>query len=168
MRIASCIAGQAVLLSSALAILGLRFYARIAVEKRPPILADYLVVGGWLCALSWCIAQTHAIYVLVDHPYSEETGLATSVEYLKSVFVSVIFFDLGLFLPKISMTMFYWWLIPASSTGLRRALLGVSIFVGCAFVATFMSDILMCLPVSDNWFVSPDILGVPVLQTDRV
>ncbi|KAI4906997.1 hypothetical protein J4E90_009891 [Alternaria incomplexa] len=51
-------------------------------EHRSLTLPDYLVWGGFICALGWFACSTRALYILIDHPLDEETR-SDSVEYLK-------------------------------------------------------------------------------------
>lgn len=62
-------------------------------------------------------------------------------------------FDIGIYFPKISITLFYWTLIPRITGPLRNTLLGISVYLGCAMAATILTDTLICLPISDNWSI---------------
>jgi len=70
------------LLALALGVTILRFWVRYSVERRQLTLADYLVWGGWFCALAWVICSSIALVILIDHPLDEETR-SDSVVYLK-------------------------------------------------------------------------------------
>ncbi len=66
--------------------------------------------------------------------------------------VAEYFFDTGIYFPKISIVLFYWTLIPRVLETLRRVLLGISIYLGCALLASVLTNTLICLPFSDNWY----------------
>jgi hypothetical protein len=70
------------LVGLALAVTILRCWIRLHVEQRLLTIADYLVWGGWICALGWFACSTKALYILVDHPLNEE-AITDSVDYLK-------------------------------------------------------------------------------------
>jgi hypothetical protein len=72
---------QALLLVVALGVTILRCCIRIRYEHRSLTIADWLVWGGWICALGWFGCSTRALYIL-DHPLDEETK-TDSVTYLK-------------------------------------------------------------------------------------
>jgi hypothetical protein len=73
---------QALLLAVALGVTILRCCIRIRYEHRSLTIADWLVWGGWICALGWFGCSTRALYILIDHPLDEETK-TDSVTYLK-------------------------------------------------------------------------------------
>ena len=73
---------QALLLGLALAVTILRCWVRLHLEHRRLTSPDYLVWGGWICALGWFACSTKALYILIDHPLDEETR-SDSVTYLK-------------------------------------------------------------------------------------
>jgi hypothetical protein len=62
-------------------------------------------------------------------------------------------FDIGIYCPKISITLFYWTLIPRIMGPLRNTLLGISVYLGCAMAATILTDTFICIPFSDNWSI---------------
>ncbi|KAG9606212.1 hypothetical protein KCU86_g287, partial [Aureobasidium melanogenum] len=90
---------------------------------------------------------------LVDATYTD------SVVYLKAVFASCFFFDIGLFMPKASITAFYWWLIPKMFKNLRVLLLIVTIYLGFAATTSFFVDLLICSPIHYNWSLDYDEQG---------
>jgi hypothetical protein len=45
-------------------------------------IADYLVWGGWFCAVGWVACSIKALYIQIDHPLAEDTT-SDSVAYLK-------------------------------------------------------------------------------------
>ncbi|PQE24367.1 hypothetical protein CJF31_00002637 [Rutstroemia sp. NJR-2017a BVV2] len=140
---------QAVLIFIAFLVTLLRTWIRIRLEHRELTLADYLVWGGWICALGWMSCSIKALYLQIDHPLVDFK--TDSVVYLKTVFVSCFFFDVGLYFPKASLIAFYWWLVPQ---GLRRLRIGVYVsmaFMLAAFIATVLTDTLLAPKISDNW-----------------
>jgi hypothetical protein len=140
-------------------------------------IADYLVWGGWICALGWFACSTRALYILIDHPLDEETK-TDSVVYLKvselycpgqhffweyrltvaspqTVFVSCYFFDTGLYFPKASLVAFYWWLIPQGFRRLRISVYASTAIIACSWVASILTDTLLTPTISDNWYGTP-------------
>jgi hypothetical protein len=73
---------QAFLVGLALAVTVLRCWVRIRVEHRGLTLPDYLVWGGWACALGWVVCSIKALYLEIDHPLAEDMT-TDSVDYLK-------------------------------------------------------------------------------------
>ena len=73
---------QSLLLGLALAITVVRCWIRLHMEHRQLTVADYLVCGGWICALGWVACSTKALYILIEHPLDEET-MSDSIVYLK-------------------------------------------------------------------------------------
>ncbi|KAH9908660.1 hypothetical protein F4778DRAFT_776944 [Xylariomycetidae sp. FL2044] len=121
MEIVASIVLQAVLLSVALSFTLLRSYVRLHIERRGLTPADYLTWGGWFATLGWVICSIIALQLGIDHPLTED-GVTDSVAYLKTVFIACYFFDVGLYLPKASIVVFYWWLIPRGFKRLRIGL----------------------------------------------
>ncbi|RMZ73430.1 hypothetical protein GMOD_00007938 [Pyrenophora seminiperda CCB06] len=152
MQIITSIILQAVLLALALAVTILRFWLRSSVERRVLTSADYLVWGGWFCALGWVACSSKALVILIDHPLDDETR-SDSVDYLKTVFASVFFFDTGLYFPKASLVAFYWWLIPQGFTRLRVSICVATGIIACCLVASLLTDLLMAPKISDNWSI---------------
>jgi len=152
MEIITSIVIQGILLALALGVTILRCWIRLIVERRSLTLPDYLVWGGMVCAFGWFACSTKALYILIDHPLDEETR-SDSVVYLKVVFVSVYFFDTGLYFPKASLVAFYWWLIPQGFRRLRIAVYVTTVVVACSFVASVLMDTLIAPNISDNWSI---------------
>ncbi|CAJ2504333.1 Uu.00g117270.m01.CDS01 [Anthostomella pinea] len=150
MEIISSIILQAVLLFLALSVTLLRTYVRFRIERRGLTVSDYCTWAGWLCTLGWFICSTIALNLAFTYPLTED-GATESVAYLKTVFIGCYFFDIGLFWAKASIVTFYWWLVPGGFKRLRIALYVVSAFVTAAFLATLLTDTLICSPISDNW-----------------
>ncbi|RGP81403.1 hypothetical protein FLONG3_547 [Fusarium longipes] len=122
MEISTSIVIQVVAISLALLVTILRGWVRIGLEHRALTTPDYLVWCGWLSSLGWFICSIKALNIGKEHPVDPETGATDSVEYLKTVFISCYFFDVGLYWPKASIVVFYWWLIPKGFKLLRMAL----------------------------------------------
>lgn len=69
-------------------------------------------------------------------------------------FATNYFFDAGLYMPKLSMLVFYFSLIPRHHTVLRWALYVVTAFTASATAVTTMSDTFWCgANLSTNWLV---------------
>ncbi|KZM18279.1 uncharacterized protein EKO05_0005127 [Ascochyta rabiei] len=159
MQIVASIVIQFVLVVIALAITVLRCYIRLFLERRKLTLPDYLVWGGWFSTLGFTIGSVIALQLQLNHPLIEPELLTDSVSYLKTVFIMCYFFDFGLYFPKVSLVAFYWWLIPLGFRRLRIAVYVSAAYVGCAFVATLLSDTLHANPVSNNWSLENQLLS---------
>jgi hypothetical protein len=73
---------QVLLLALALIVTGLRCWIRIIKEHRALTVPDYLVWGGWLCAVGWTACSIKALYLQIDHPLQGVELATDSVEYL--------------------------------------------------------------------------------------
>ncbi|KAJ4026693.1 hypothetical protein NW752_001647 [Fusarium irregulare] len=158
--ISASIAIQAILLGLAFITLVLRGWARVLAQQSVWALADVLAWAGWVFTLGWFICSTMALRILIDNPAQTEELIVESVEYLKIVFVAQYFFDIGIYFPKLSITLFYWSLIPRIMGRLRNALIGVSVYLCCCLVATILLDTLICQPISDNWSIPNQLKSV--------
>jgi hypothetical protein len=85
----------------------------------------------------------------------------------QAVFASCFFFDIGLFMPKASITAFYWWLIPKMFKNLRVLLLIVTIYLGFAATTSFFVDLLLCSPIHYNWSLDYDEQGRSIWNSYR-
>ncbi|KAH7305463.1 hypothetical protein B0I35DRAFT_492840 [Stachybotrys elegans] len=150
MEISTSIAIQAFMIGLALCVTLLRIWVRLRIEQRALTLPDYFVWAAWIFASGWFICSILALNIGVEHPL-DEIGITDSTEYLKVVFVSAYCFDIGLYLPKISIVIFYWWLIPSGFRRLRVALYICTGILGSCFLATLLADTLITQPISDNW-----------------
>ncbi|KAI9162895.1 hypothetical protein HJFPF1_04490 [Paramyrothecium foliicola] len=151
MEINTSIAIQAIALSVALFVTVLRVWVRLRLEHRGLTAPDYLVWMGWLFTLGWFVCSVKALNIGRTHPVDPETGATDSVDYLKVVFVSCFFFDIGLYWPKASIVVFYWRLIPHGFRRLRLALYVITGYVVAAFLGAILTDTLITRPISDNW-----------------
>ncbi|KAF5549064.1 hypothetical protein FMEXI_4406 [Fusarium mexicanum] len=114
---------------------------------------DILAWLGWVFSLGWFICSTLALRILIDNPAIGSELVVNSVEYLKIVLIAEYFFDTGIYFPKISIILFYWKLIPGISGSLRRVLLVITVYLGCALLVSVLVNTLICLPFSDNWSI---------------
>ncbi|CAJ0543596.1 Ff.00g038300.m01.CDS01 [Fusarium sp. VM40] len=144
---------QAILLALALVVIVLKSLARVLSKQSVLNLSDAFAWFGWLFTLGWFICSTLALKILLDTPAIGDELVVNSVPYLKIVFVAQYMFDIGIYFPKISITLFYWTLIPRITGPLRNTLLGISVYLGCAMAATILTNTLICLPISDNWSI---------------
>jgi hypothetical protein len=71
------------LLGLALAVMVLRSWVRVRIERRGLMLPDYFVWCGWVAALGWVICSIKALYLQLDHPLMGEELETDSVDYLK-------------------------------------------------------------------------------------
>lgn len=61
----------------------LRCYIRIFIERRTLTLPDWLVWGGWLSTLGFCIGSSISLNIQIEHPLVEPDLVTDSVAYLK-------------------------------------------------------------------------------------
>ncbi|KAF5024155.1 hypothetical protein F66182_3790 [Fusarium sp. NRRL 66182] len=144
---------QALLLALALIVLALRCYARLLLKQSLLNLGDFFAWLGWFFTLGWFICSTLALRILMDTPAVGDELSVNSVPYLKTVFVAQYFFDIGIYFSKISITLFYWTLIPRVMGPLRQVLLAITIYLGCSLVATILTNTLITRPISNNWSI---------------
>jgi hypothetical protein len=72
-------------------------------------------------------------------------------DHTQAVYASCFFFDIGLFLPKASITAFYWWLIPKMFRSMRFMLCLVTVYLCLAAIGSVCIDLFICFPVHYNW-----------------
>ncbi|KAF4461190.1 hypothetical protein FALBO_12016 [Fusarium albosuccineum] len=153
MLIKVSIAIQALLLGLALLVIILRCWARLRFERARLTISEYFAWVGWLFSLGWFICSTIALQILIKHPAIGERLLVNNVEYLKTVFVAEYFFDVGIYWPKLSITTFYWGLIPQVFQTLRKALYASTAYLVCCLIASFLLVTLISNPISNNWSI---------------
>jgi hypothetical protein len=66
---------------------------------------------------------------------------------------------MGLFMPKLSITAFYWWLIPNVFRNMRYLLWITTFYVIAAALCSVLVDIFICFPVNYNWSLDYDKQG---------
>jgi len=69
----------------------------------------------------------------------------------QAVYASCFFFDIGLFLPKASITAFYWWLIPRMFRNMRFMLYLITVYICLAATGSVFVDLFICYPIHYNW-----------------
>lgn len=72
------------------------------------------------------------------------------------MFIAEYFFDIGIYWSKLSITTFYWFLIPDIFQSLRKALYLIAAYLVCALVASILTNTLITQPISNNWQVDLD------------
>ncbi|KAH0286297.1 hypothetical protein M436DRAFT_86321 [Aureobasidium namibiae CBS 147.97] len=150
MEFSTAIIAQVVLLAVTLSITLLRCFVRLRIEARALTLSDYLVWVGYAFTVAFVVCQGVALNAARTHPLVDDT-YTDSVVYLKAVYASCFFFDIGLFMPKASITAFYWWLIPRMFRSLRFMLCVVTVYLVLAAVGSVCLDLFICFPVHYNW-----------------
>lgn len=138
-----------VLLSVAGLVILLRAWIRIGIERRSPILSDWLVAIGWIFALGWviCCAITYRMGALDEYS-------VTTVPLLKVYFASNYFFDIGLYFPKASLLALYCKVFQVHFKRLRIALYITILYVTLCWITSFCLDTVWCLPIRNNWSIS--------------
>ncbi|KAH7129062.1 hypothetical protein EDB81DRAFT_888829 [Dactylonectria macrodidyma] len=144
---------QGFLLGLALLVIVLRCWARLRFERATLTISEYFAWLGWFFALGWFICSTIALRILIKHPAVGEELVVNSVAYLKTVFIAEYFFDIGIYWPKLSITTFYWFLIPQVFRTLRRALYANTVYLVCCLIAAILIVTLITNPISNNWSI---------------
>ncbi|KAH6974543.1 hypothetical protein BKA56DRAFT_634421 [Ilyonectria sp. MPI-CAGE-AT-0026] len=144
---------QGFLLGLALLVIVLRCWARLRFERASLTISEYFACIGWLFALGWFICSTVALRILIKHPAVGEELVVNNVAYLKTVFIAEYFFDIGIYWPKLSITTFYWLLIPRIFRTLRKALYASTAYLVCCMIAAFLVVTLIAHPISNNWSI---------------
>ncbi|PCD33982.1 hypothetical protein FGRA07_09137 [Fusarium graminearum] len=113
---------QGILVILALCVVILRYWTRICLERRTLTVSDHFAWIGWLFAVGWFVSSAIATDIVDNNPVTDDEGLVHDVRYLKTVFIAGYCFDVGIYWPKLSITAFYWRLIPDIFRSLRIAL----------------------------------------------
>ncbi|KAH0182392.1 hypothetical protein KCV03_g10351, partial [Aureobasidium melanogenum] len=158
MKFSTAIIAQVILLALTLSITLLRCFVHLRIEARALTLSDYLVWPGCTCTVAFVTCQGIALNAARTHQLVEAT-YTDSVVYLKAVYASCFFFDVGLFMPKLSITAFYWWLIPNVFRNMRYLLWITTFYVIAAALCSVFVDIFICFPVDYNWSLDYDKQG---------
>ncbi|KAH7267826.1 archaeal flagellin N-terminal-like domain-containing protein [Fusarium redolens] len=128
---------------------GLRVYARLFRAREKLTWSDYLLLLSAINALALIICDTLTFQMGVMDEYE------TSVKLSKISFASNYFYDVGMGFPKMSMLAFYWaYFLPSTgmSSGMRRALYGITAFVCASYMAILWDDTFFCgKDVSVQW-----------------
>ncbi|CAG7562590.1 unnamed protein product [Fusarium equiseti] len=161
---------QALLIVLSLAVVVLRSWTRLHVEGRKLLTADYFAWVGWIFALAWFISSATATRIKYDEDtYVDDEDRVHSVVYLKvcgsrgrngreliprqCVYIAEYCFDIGIYFPKLSITAFYWHLIPSVFRSLRIALYTITTYLACCLTTAFLLNTLIAGPISNNWHV---------------
>ncbi|KAL9561407.1 hypothetical protein ACKAV7_014762 [Fusarium commune] len=144
---------QGILLGLALVVIILRCWARLWFERATLTISEYFAWVGWIFSLGWFICSTVALRILIKHPAVGPRLVVNNLDYLKTVFVAEYFFDIGIYWPKLSITAFYWFLIPHVFGSLRTALYVITAYLVCCLIAAILTVTLITWPISDNWSI---------------
>ncbi|KAH7392307.1 hypothetical protein DE146DRAFT_136229 [Phaeosphaeria sp. MPI-PUGE-AT-0046c] len=154
MRVVISVALQGILVALALTVTILRCWIKLRLDRRKLSLPEYFAWGAWVFTLGWFICSAIALHIQIHHPLASADDPSTdSVPYLVTVFVGEMFFDMGMYFPKASILSFYWWLIPIGFRRLRVALYIGTAYATCAFVSSFLMNMLIAAPISNNWSI---------------
>ncbi|KAH7171630.1 archaeal flagellin N-terminal-like domain-containing protein [Fusarium sp. MPI-SDFR-AT-0072] len=138
-----------ILLAASYVFVGLRIYARLFRAREKLTWSDYLLLLSAVDALALIICDTLTFQMGVMDEYE------TSVKLSKISFASNYFYDVGMGFPKMSMLAFYWaYFLPSTgmSSGMRKALYGITAFVCASYMAIFWDDTFFCgKDVSVQW-----------------
>ena len=141
-------------------------------ERRSPILSDWLVAIGWIFALGWviCCAITYRMGALDENPVTTVPLLKVCIglnlkparialsanQRWKVYFASNYFFDIGLYFPKASLLSLYCQVFQVNFKRLRIALYITIVYVTLCWITSFCLDTFWCLPIRNNWYEFPN------------
>ncbi|KAK2034862.1 archaeal flagellin N-terminal-like domain-containing protein [Colletotrichum zoysiae] len=136
-----------ILLMTSYVFVGLRVYARLFRLREKLVLSDYLLILSAVNALGLIICDT------LTYQMGVMDNWEPSVTLSKISFASNYFYDVGMGFPKMSMLAFYWAYFPAdTSPAMRKALWGITAFVGISYMAILWDDTFFCgKDVSVQW-----------------
>ncbi|KAG9694349.1 hypothetical protein KCU95_g5452, partial [Aureobasidium melanogenum] len=141
-----CMISEWILLIAAWALVGLRMYTRLIVQKQKLRLSEYILLFSALIGLGLIICDTLTFELGVMDDWEP------SVKLSKISFASNYFYDFGMGFPKLSMLAFYWGVFPADRPTLRKAMYVVTAYVCCAYMTVLWMDTFYCgVPVSVQW-----------------
>ncbi|KAK1995323.1 archaeal flagellin N-terminal-like domain-containing protein [Colletotrichum falcatum] len=136
-----------ILLIASYVFVGLRVYTRLFRLREKLVLSDYLLILSAFNALGLIICDT------LTYQMGVMDNWESSVKLSKISFASNYFYDVGMGFPKMSMLAFYWAYFPAeTSPAMRKALWGITAFVGISYMAILWDDTFFCgKDVSVQW-----------------
>lgn len=153
-----------ILLVAAYAVVGLRLYTRLAVQREKLRVSEWILIVAAIDALGLIICEYESSHpcasdIMTDNFASTVTykigvmdDWAPSVALSKVSFASNYFYDVGMGFPKISMLAFYWGIFPSSRPTLRKAVYIITAYVCTAYFVVLWMDTFYCgVPVSVQW-----------------
>ncbi|KZL72760.1 archaeal flagellin N-terminal-like domain-containing protein [Colletotrichum tofieldiae] len=142
-----CMISEWILLAVSYVFVGLRVYTRLFRLREKLALSDYLLILSAFNALALIICDT------LTYQLGVMDNWESSVTLSKISFASNYFYDVGMGFPKMSMLAFYWAYFPAdTSPTMRKALWGITAFVGLSYMAILWDDTFFCgKNVSVQW-----------------
>ncbi|KEQ69838.1 hypothetical protein M436DRAFT_55048 [Aureobasidium namibiae CBS 147.97] len=141
-----CMISEWILLLAAFALVGLRVYTRLFVQRQKLRLSEYVLLFSALIGLGLIICDTLTYRLGVMDEWE------SSVTLSKISFASNYFYDFGMGFPKLSMLTFYWGVFPADRPALRKALYMITAYLCLAYTAILFDDTFYCgTPVSVQW-----------------
>ncbi|WDK18457.1 archaeal flagellin N-terminal-like domain-containing protein [Colletotrichum graminicola] len=142
-----CMISEWILLTASYVFVGLRVYTRLFRLREKLVLSDYLLLLSAFNALALIICDT------LTYQMGVMDNWEPSVRLSKISFASNYFYDVGMGFPKMSMLAFYWAYFPAdTSPAMRKALWGITAFVGLSYMAILWDDTFFCgKDVSIQW-----------------
>ncbi|KAK2051222.1 archaeal flagellin N-terminal-like domain-containing protein [Colletotrichum caudatum] len=143
----NCMISEWILLMASYVFVGLRVYTRLFRLREKLVLSDYLLILSAVNALGLIICDTLTYQMGVMDNWEPSVALS------KISFASNYFYDVGMGFPKMSMLAFYWAYFPAdTSPAMRKALWGISAFVGISYITILWDDTFFCgKDVSVQW-----------------
>ncbi|CEI67923.1 unnamed protein product [Fusarium venenatum] len=150
---------QAILVILSLYVVVLRCWTRLYFERRTLSVSDYCAWIGWVFAVGWFVSSAIAADIIHNNDVTDEEGLVHDVKYLKAVLIAEYCFDIGIYWPKLSITAFYWHLIPDVFRSLRIALYTITTYLVCCLIVAFLLNTLIAGNISNNWSIENQLLS---------
>ncbi|GKT48714.1 uncharacterized protein ColSpa_08895 [Colletotrichum spaethianum] len=143
-----CMISEWILLAVSYVFVGLRVYTRLFRLREKLALSEYLLLLSAFNALGLIICDTLTYRLGVMDNWEPSVTLSKVIS-----FASNYFYDVGMGFPKMSMLAFYWVYFPAdTSPAMRKALWGITAFVGLSYMAILWDDTFFCgKDVSVQW-----------------
>ncbi|KAF6820881.1 archaeal flagellin n-terminal-like domain-containing protein [Colletotrichum plurivorum] len=142
-----CMISEWIMLAASYVFVALRVYTRLFRLREKLAVSDWLLILSAVNALALIICDTLTFQIGVMDNWEPSVTLS------KISFASNYFYDVGMGFPKMSMLAFYWAYFPAdTSPAMRKALWGISAFVGLSYMAILWDDTFFCgKDVSVQW-----------------
>ncbi|PVH92586.1 hypothetical protein DM02DRAFT_619851 [Periconia macrospinosa] len=150
---------EAVLMVLAIFLASARIVTRL-LQRQYPTVSDSFLIASVLNTIGLFItdALTYKYGGMEDYdPNSPVPPVEVTIALKKVQFAGNNFYDTGIYLPKLAILALYYRLIPATLPWLRKSLVGVTVFTGCAMITTCFLDAFWCgRDVSVNWSPEED------------
>ncbi|KAF1986944.1 hypothetical protein K402DRAFT_420602 [Aulographum hederae CBS 113979] len=126
-----------------------RLWFRIMFQGRKLTWSDGFLMASALAILGEATCLTVEYHLGSLGPYGILVG---DHESRKAAYASVIFYDLGVYFPKLSILAFYYGLFPPAVPRLRMTLHCLTVYICASFIVVIMLALCWCgADISENW-----------------